>query len=189
MGRTVTLGIGGWTGTGKSSVAEFFARELGAYVVSLDLVGHDLYSDPEFAKKLQETFGTDKRDQISELVQKQPLWDKVDSLFHPYLKARAIEMLNRSGAELRLIEGSLLLKLELDRLCDYVVWVTLHPLELAAARTARRASKPYAYGLNILQRQLSANLCDPGRVDLLAVQTSERTTYEVYLEIRKHLRI
>ncbi|WP_018963050.1 dephospho-CoA kinase [Coprothermobacter platensis] len=190
MDSGITLGLAGWIGVGKSTIASYFEEQLAAETFRLDDISHDLYKNDELCAQLRKTFGTSERKEIGFILQSQPsLWDSLDGIFKPFLVEETRRLWSLSPSSFRIIEGSLLLKLDLQDLCDVVVWVTMHPLEEALKRSSVRMNKPYAYCLGIMDRQIKSGLFDPKKIDILEVEDQERDSLSVYEDIRRHLRL
>jgi len=184
------LGIGGWIGVGKSTICSFFKEELSADVLSLDSISHELYEVPEVSSALRNAFGTSVRSEIAMKLTEDPsLWEDLDNIFKPYLIKETLRRHQTSASSLRIIEGSLVLRLGLQAICDLVAWVTFHPLEEAIKRSSIRMGKPFSYSLSILQRQIETNIFDPSKVDVLLVGSSEKNSRKLYEELRTHLHL
>jgi dephospho-CoA kinase len=184
----LTIGLAGWIGTGKSTVCSLFKSQLGAEILSLDDISHDLYSNPKLCRKLESVFGTSQRKEIAVILGNNPnLWDDLDDIFRPFLIEETMKLLDDSNATLRVIEGSLLLKLNLHRVCDLVIWMSVHPLEEAVKRSSVRMDRPFTYCLNILNRQIESGIFDPSKIDVFETQTCSNGSREVYEDIRRHL--
>ncbi len=182
--------MGGWIGVGKSTICSYFEQEMGAAVLSLDSISHELYEVHEVSSALEEAFGTSQRSEIAlKLTENPSLWEDLDNIFKPYLVDETLRRLQACAAPLRIIEGSLLLRLDLQRVCDLVTWVTFHPLEEAIRRSSSRMGKAFSYSLSILQRQIETGIFDPSKVDILLVGTPEKTSRELYEELRAHLHL
>jgi len=78
----------------------------------------------------------------------------LDNIFKPYLIKETLRRHQTSASSLRIIEGSLLLKLGLQEICDLVAWVTFQPAEEAIKRSSIRMGKPFSYSLSICRGKL-----------------------------------
>jgi len=64
------------TAVGKSTICSFFKEELGADVLSLDFISHELYELPEVSSALRNAFGTSVRREIAMKLTEDPsLWE------------------------------------------------------------------------------------------------------------------
>ena len=150
--RGLVIGVTGAPGGGKTSVAEAFVA-LGAKMVSLDAIGHELLRDGGVREEVRGTFSTGvfrvldgevSREKLAGVVFSDPdELEKLNRILHPRMVARVRSELERwrtdpgdesSGAFV--IEGALLLEMKLDKLCDRVVLVTA-PREVRLSRLRR----------------------------------------------------
>jgi len=60
------------------------------------------------------------------LTEDPSLWEDLDNIFKPYLIKETLRRHQTSASSLRIIEGSLVLKLGLQEICNLVAWVTFH---------------------------------------------------------------
>jgi len=148
------VGVTGPPGGGKTTVAGML-KDLGAEVVSLDKLGHQALRDPEVRERIRETFSTGvfrimdgevAREKLGRLVFRDPdELQRLNRIVHPRMAARvrqsvdrwrAADLAGRAGA--LVIDGALLIEMELAGLCDRVILVTA-PREVRLARlTASR---------------------------------------------------
>ncbi len=151
----LVIGVMGAPGSGKSSAAAVFA-ELGAKLLALDAIGHELLKREEVAEEVRRTFssgvvrildGEVSRKKLADVVfEDQGELDKLNRILHPRMVERVRSEIERwrgaatSGsaeAEAALvIEGALVLEMGLDELCDHVVLVCA-PRETRLERVAR----------------------------------------------------
>ena len=147
------IGVTGAPGSGKTSVAREFGR-LGARVLALDEIGHDLLRDEEVREQLRETFsvgvfrimdGAVSRRKLGGLVFGDPAeLVKLNAIMHPRITGRVREELGRWRSEPEgpppavVVEGALLLEMGLGRDCDHVVLVTAPRDERARRLAASR---------------------------------------------------
>ncbi len=150
--RGPVIGVTCAPGSGKTSVAEAFVA-LGAKMVSLDAIGHELLRDGGVREEVRGTFSTGvfrvldgevSREKLAGVVFSDPdELEKLNRILHPRMVARVRSELERwrtdpddetSGAFV--IEGALLLEMKLDELCGRVVLVCA-PREVRLSRLRR----------------------------------------------------
>ena len=129
-GKTVAIGLTGEPGAGKSSLAQEFAR-LGASVIDVDALGHEVIEGPATKKKLVETFGADILD-ADGAVARAKLAEKafasaesvadLNRIVHPMLTRKAKAAVKKAGNFL-VIDAALLHELGLDEGCTQTVYV------------------------------------------------------------------
>ncbi len=150
--RGLVIGVTGAPGCGKTSVAGAFAA-LGARMVSLDAIGHELLRDDKVREEVRVTFsagilrvldGEVSREKLAGVVFNDPgELEKLNRILHPRMVARVRSELERwrtdpddEGSGAFVIEGALLLEMKLDEICDRVVLVSA-PREVRLSRLRR----------------------------------------------------
>jgi len=150
-GGGCVIGVTGAPGSGKTLVGRVFA-ELGAELVSLDAIGHELLEEDEVREEIRRTFssgvcrildGSISRRKLAELVFADPVeLEKLNRIMHPRMvervKARLAEWraAPKEAPRALVIEGALLVEMGLAASCDRVVLVTA-PREERLARLSR----------------------------------------------------
>jgi len=146
------IGVTGAPGSGKTLVGRMFA-ELGAEIVSLDAIGHELLDDDDVREEIRRRFtsgvcrifdGRISRSKLAEVVFADPAeLGKLNRIMHPRMVERVKERLARwrdaapkEGPRAFVIEGALLVEMGLADSCDHVVLVTA-PREERLARLSR----------------------------------------------------
>jgi len=146
------IGVTGAPGSGKTLVGRMFA-ELGAELVSLDAIGHELLDDDDVREEVRRCFtsgvcrifdGSISRSKLAEVVFADPAEiGKLNRIMHPRMVERVKEKLARwrdaapkEGPRAFVIEGALLMEMGLADLCNRVVLVTA-PREERLARLSR----------------------------------------------------
>jgi dephospho-CoA kinase len=141
------FGLVGLPCSGKSAAAEIFSR-LGAKIIDLDKIGHEVLLDPKIKKMLRESFGAGifsaggeiDRKSLAQVVfaDKQAL-DQLESVVHPEIMRIATERVNRfAPGEVVVLEAAVLFAAETlaDR-CDSIICISAFDQvreERAAAR-------------------------------------------------------
>ncbi|MEZ4770022.1 MAG: dephospho-CoA kinase [Caldilineales bacterium] len=140
MAPHLVIGLTGNIATGKSAVAQMLAQ-LGAHVIDADRIAHEVMDpgQPAYAA-IVAAFGGDiapaggpiDRRRLGEIVFADPeALARLEALVHPAVGRRIAELVDRSTADVVVIEAIKLLEAGLSvRLCDEV-WV------VAASRAAQ----------------------------------------------------
>jgi dephospho-CoA kinase len=175
---TTVIGITGSTGAGKSLLAE---RIVGAPVghalaarrhcpwginIEVDVIGHELLTRADIKANIVSAFGTTvldseggiDRQQLGRLVFADPAQrHRLDGLMHPTMVTEVERQLNHQrqvGTLLAIVNAALLLRMQLDRLCDRIIQVraaaevrlerltTLRGMKATDARTRLHAQDP-----------------------------------------------
>lgn len=146
------LGIVGGVASGKSAVAQEFAR-LGAVVLDGDQIGHEVLRDPEVIAAFRERWGEEVlgpngqilRSQVARRVfgadaKAEREREFLNSVTHPRIHDRLHDRLNELRAEqveVAIIDAALLYETGWSQLCDGMVFVEV-PRELRLQRAAAR---------------------------------------------------
>lgn len=167
------IGVMGAPGSGKGEVARVFG-ELGARVIALDALGHELLRNAEVREEIRAEFGAGVLDSSGE-VSREALGRvvfadvarlrRLEAIVHPRMVARVRAEVDEfrklprgSGPPALVIEGALLLEMGLEPLCDRVLLVTA-PRDVRAERL--RQSR--GWGPEELARRERAQLDDESR--------------------------
>lgn len=150
-GRKPIIGICGGIGAGKTAVAAE-CEKLGCRVISSDALNHAILRRREVAEKLAEWWGADvlsaagepDRARIAEIVFGEPAEKRrLETLVYPLIAAerdaiiRAVE--NNSAIKAIVLDSPLLFESNLDRECDWIVFVDAsEPERLARVWKQRR---------------------------------------------------
>ncbi len=148
--KRVVIGVTGAPGSGKSAAAASLGR-LGARVVALDEIGHELLKNERVREEIRDTFATGvfrimdgevSREKLGKLVfSDAEELRKLNRILHP----RMVERVKRNVRAWResedadpvfVIEGALLIEMRVSELCDHVVLVRV-PREERLRRLAR----------------------------------------------------
>lgn len=143
------VGLIGGIGSGKSAVADEFARH-GARVILADQLGHEALRQPairaeivrRWGKELLDEQGEINRRQLAAIVfQDEKALRALEALTHPAIRAGIKAEIARAGKEqvrLVVVDAAVLLEAGWFDVCDRVVYVDA-PLEVRRARvTAKR---------------------------------------------------
>lgn len=144
------IGLCGGIGSGKSRVAEEFAK-LGCMVVDSDRLNHEVLQTPQVQAALREWWGpqivrpdgTTDRARIAEIVfRDEEARRRLESLVHPLIGARREAMIRRGLEDPRvraiILDSPLLFESGLDHLCDRIVFVDAdEPARLRRVQAAR----------------------------------------------------
>lgn len=130
------IGITGGIGAGKSEVLNFIAGRYDATVVEADQVGYLVMQPGKeafepvvnlFGPSVVKEDGTLDRDKIARLVfEDRQLLEKLNAIVHPAVKRyirRAIEMEQKIGTEIFVVEAALLIEDKYDEICDELWYI------------------------------------------------------------------
>jgi dephospho-CoA kinase len=168
------IGVTGAPGSGKTSIARMFA-DLGAEVVALDAVGHELLDEDDVREEIRATFtsgvcriidGEISREKLAGVVFADAAeLEKLNRIMHPRMvdrvKARTARWREggpNEGTSGLVIDGALLIEMGLVDLCDRVVLVTVPREERLA-----RLSHSRGWDENELARREQPQLDDDAR--------------------------
>ena len=142
--KVVVIGITGEPGAGKSALARQLVG-LGAQLVVLDEIGHELIETPPVKKSLVKEFGEDilgedggidRRKLAGKAFATAEATSKLNSIVHPKLSLRAKAIAKKAG-NFVVIDGALLHELGLGELCTTSIYVRA-PREARLLRVADR---------------------------------------------------
>ncbi|WP_448532425.1 dephospho-CoA kinase [Pseudothermotoga sp.] len=123
------VGLTGKMGCGKSTVAEIL-KELGAKVVDVDKIGHEVLKEETVKDQLKQLFGPEifcqgeiDRKKLAQIVfedeEKLKIFERV---VHPMIKRRVIESIEDSSG-IVVLDAALLRRIGLNQLCDVIITV------------------------------------------------------------------
>ncbi len=124
---SVTLGLTGIIGTGKSTAAKFISEKYNFYLISADQVGHQLLAeDKKINAQIQAEFETTDRKKLAKLIFADPVkLNRLNEILHPAMfkaikkEITAQKKLNKNI----LIEAALLYQISLDIFCDKIICI------------------------------------------------------------------
>jgi len=158
--RKPIIGLAGGIGSGKTSVAESFARQ-GAKVFDADAVAQAVLDREQIRDVLVDWWGkqilderghVDRRRVAERVFNDQAQRKRLESLIHPIVAARRNEMIEQAQADPAVraivLDVPLLFEVGLDKLCDHVIFVRAD----RADRLARLA-KTRGWGAEELDRR------------------------------------
>jgi len=165
------IGLTGGIGSGKSTVAGML-EQLGARILSADLMGHEVYAPGRPAwQEIVDAFGRDvvaedgtiDRAKLRNIVFSDPTQlARLNAITHRRMKemmGEKLAQLEREGVGIAILEAALLFDAGWDDLADEV-WVTVAPAEVAAKRAAERSGIPVE---QVLERIQKAQMSDAER--------------------------
>ena len=129
---TITVGITGGIGSGKSTVCEIF-RVLGITVFEADKVARNLMNENSVIRQnLVEWFGNEiysenqlNRKLLAELIfNNNSLLNKVNSLVHPIVREEFVKWKNSQNTVYSVYEAAILFESGFYKLMDYTVLIT-----------------------------------------------------------------
>ncbi|MBW2980602.1 dephospho-CoA kinase [Candidatus Woesearchaeota archaeon] len=152
------LGITGIFGSGKTEVANMFAR-CGYKVVSVDKVGHKLLDKKEIKKKIIREFGdvltknkVDRRKLKDIVFYDSKKLKKLNKIIHPYL-IKEVKKLIKGKA---VVDAALLIELGLHKHLDKVIVVKINKNN-AVKRILKKKKYTKKEIENIIKSQLTQN--------------------------------
>lgn len=168
---TLTIGLTGGIGSGKSTVSRFFS-ELGTPIIDADLVARQVVEKGQPAlRKIEQHFGnkvlTDgelNRTFLRQLIfqnEQEKLW--LNNLLHPLIHVQIIEQLAKAKGDYVLLEAPLLFENNLDKLTDYDLVVDASPalqVKRACARDGAGEEVIYAIIASQIDRQTRLQKAD-----------------------------
>lgn len=189
----LTIGLIGGVASGKSAVAEAFAKR-GAVVLDGDRTGHEVLGEPTVMSQLVARWGTCilkspsevNRSAVARIVfapgndaERQFL----NQMTHPRIAVRLEEQLaalRHSDTPAAILDAALLLEAGWDSLCDEIVFVDV-PREMRLARARSRGwdeaelARREATQLPLEEKKRRATICldNSGSLDSLRSQVSE----------------
>ncbi len=128
---TITIGLTGMTGAGKSLAASML-RERGFHVIDADEVGHRITDRPQTLKEIKARFGEGvirpdgslDRKALGNIVFSDPQKLRVlNSITHPAIREAILREAEETGGAV-VIDGALLKECGLDQICDAVIRIT-----------------------------------------------------------------
>ncbi len=133
--RKPVVGLIGGIGSGKSRVADAFARH-GAYLISGDELGHEALRQPAVIARVAGHFGRGVLDETGQVVRRRlgavvfadPAQRRaLEEMVFPYIEARIDEEVTRArerpDIQLIILDAAILLEAGWDRWCDRIVYV------------------------------------------------------------------
>ena len=155
------IGITGGVGAGKSTVLDFFEKDLCAYVIQADKVGHVLMEPGQvcyepvlalFGKDVRKIDKTIDSRKISDIVfSRKDLLEKLNAIIHPAVKAyirEAIRQQEDQGTGFCVVEAALLLEDHYQEICDEIWYVhTDKEIRIQRLMESRGYSREKALGI------------------------------------------
>jgi len=191
MNRIARVGLTGGIGSGKSTVAEMFAKS-GVPVLDLDNVGRELASQPKHLAMLVHAFGDtilhtngnlNRRTLAAMCFSNCENTKQLNQIMHPLIWQATDDWLSRQHACYALIEASVLIESEGASRMDDVV-VILASEQLRRKRVLASRDIDTAYVDTIIQRQCNdeiryatADYVIENHADLPALQTKVDTLH------------
>ena len=161
------IGITGGVGAGKSTVLDFFEKELSACVIQADKVGHIVMEPGQecyqpmielFGKEIIKKDKTIDRKRVSDVVfEKAEKLEQLNGIIHPavkrYICAR-LEEERRNGRNLSIVEAALLLEDHYEVFCDEI-WYIHTEKEIRIKRLMASRGYTREKSENIIRNQAS----------------------------------
>jgi len=165
------IGLTGGIGTGKSTVAKYLA-ELGAAVLDLDKIGHEVMKSDspayqrivsEFGKDILDTRGEIDRARLAKIVFKEPeSLRRLNRIVHPGIDKiidERISTYRRQGVKVVVLEGAAMLEAGKAKQADEI-WITTAPEEVVLKRLNKRSG----YSEKESRARMRSQLSDKERI-------------------------
>jgi dephospho-CoA kinase len=165
------IGLTGGIGSGKSTVAGYLA-ELGAAVIALDKVGHEVIKSgsrafkkivDEFGKDILDTRGEIDRSRLAKIVFNDPeALASLNRIVHPAIDKiinERIKEYRRQGIKVVVLEAAAMLEAGKARQADEI-WVTTAP----EATVLRRLGERSGYSEEETKARIRSQLSDEERI-------------------------
>ncbi len=196
---TYIVGLTGGIGSGKSTVADFFAEQ-GVEVVDADIIAREVVAPGEpalaaiaahFGPELIATDGNLDRRELRRRVFGNPAEkDWLNALLHPLIRERMISACAAARSPYCLLVVPLLVENKLTSLCQRVLVVDVSP-EQQLARTTRRDNADEAQIRAIMAAQASReqrlaaadDVIDNNGTDLDRVKAEVARLHQQYLDL------
>ncbi len=196
---TYIVGLTGGIGSGKSTVADFFAEQ-GVEVVDADIIAREVVAPGEpalaaiaahFGPELIATDGSLDRRELRRRVFGNPAEkDWLNALLHPLIRERMISACAAARSPYCLLVVPLLVENKLTSLCQRVLVVDVSP-EQQLARTTRRDNADEAQIRAIMAAQASReqrlaaadDVIDNNGTDLDRVKAEVARLHQQYLDL------
>ena len=165
------IGLTGGIGTGKSTVAKYLA-ELGAAVLDLDKIGHEVMKSDspayqrivsEFGKDILDTRGEIDRARLAKIVFKEPeSLRRLNRIVHPGIDKiidERISAYRQQGVKVLVLEGAAMLEAGKAKQADEI-WITTAPEEVVLKRLNKRSG----YSEKESRARMRSQLSDKERI-------------------------
>ena len=190
--KTLSVGLTGTIGSGKSLVAQIFAH-LHIPVYNADSRAKMFYDNKNVLKDMQSMFGTDIV--INNILNKELLADKVfndkkelkklTGYIHPMVKKDYLFWLEQQHTHYAIMESAIIFETGWDNLFDRIICVNT-PMSLILKRTALRDKQPIEKVKERLQNQMQCNE-KINRSDYLVTNDDVQLVLPQVIEIHKKL--
>lgn len=164
----ITLGITGGVGAGKSTILDFLEEQYHAFVIKADEIGHlvmepgEVCYEPVIAlfgrEVIRKEDKTIDRRRVADVVFSHPdMLEKMNSVIHPAVKQYILDTLEvkqKEGQRLCVVEAALLLEENYQAFCDEV-WYIHTDREIRIARLMESRGYSREKSENIISHQAS----------------------------------
>ena len=133
------IGISGQTGAGKSTFANLLSQRGLGENLEVDAVGHELLAVPQVRQSLVKAFGDDILDTEGNVCRRSlgrrafvnsDAIHTLNGIMHPAMKkmvAARIDTARKSGRQAIIVNAALLFSMDLDSLCNRLIYVQADP--------------------------------------------------------------
>ncbi|MGM0601435.1 MAG: dephospho-CoA kinase [Candidatus Rifleibacteriota bacterium] len=178
------IGVCGQTGAGKSTLAEMLENCGLGQNLEVDQIGHRLLTEKQVIQELVKVFGSEILNSDSKVDRKalgrkafkdQKSIDKLNEIMHPAMKQevkRIIAQQKAQGKRFLIINAALLFSMNLDKLCNKLIYVVTSPaIRLKRLLSSRNWSEQAAR-----QRLFAQDSMPEGRDDIIIIHNDQSET-------------
>lgn len=147
----LVVGLTGKIGSGKSTVAQTF-EELGARIIDVDKIGHEVLQMQDVKDSLKKIFGEkifsgsdiDRKKLASIVFSDSQKLAILEQIVHPVMRKKIKEQLDLLSGVI-IIDAAILHRLKLDELCDFVITVVAPTNKIVERLKAKGLSENEIY--------------------------------------------
>lgn len=147
----LVVGLTGKIGSGKSTVAQIF-DELGARIIDVDKIGHEVLQMQDVKDSLKKVFGEkifdgsdiDRKKLASIVFSDSQKLAILEQVVHPMMRKKVKEQLDSLSGVI-IIDAAILHRLKLDELCDLVITVVAPTNKIVERLKAKGLSENEIY--------------------------------------------
>lgn len=144
--KTIIIGLSGGIASGKTTVARLFKKSGAKVIIDADKITHRILNAPQTKKKVVTCFGKkvlNKSGQINRCYLGNLCFRnkrniiKLNKLVHPLIRKEINNQLKKLHHGIIILDVALLIEKELDRICDYLIFVDV-PYKIRQQRIIKK---------------------------------------------------